>query len=103
MKVVSTSENGVVDHNTIFHFRQKQDMIYAQYSGGQIAQGYLVGNLIGTSISFTYCQRQVDGVLDYGASKAILSYENGRLRITEKFEWASRPGKSGINILEEVS
>lgn len=103
MNVITTSENGVVDRDTIFHFSQNMNFVYAKYSGGKIRKGFLVGNLNGYDFEFSYCQQQLNGVLDCGISKATFSYIDSKLRMTECFEWASRPGQSGINIFEEVS
>ena len=64
MNVIETSENGVVNQDTIFSFNQEQDLVYANYSGGQIAKGFLAGYLKGNKLEFTYCQVQVDGILD---------------------------------------
>ena len=64
MNVIETSENGVVNQDTIFSFNQEQDLVYANYSGGQIAKGFLVGYLKGNKLEFTYGQVQVDGILD---------------------------------------
>jgi hypothetical protein len=102
MNVIVTSENGVVNQHTIFSFYQEQNLVYANYSGGQIAKGYLVGNLSDDKLEFTYCQVQVDGILDNGRSNAELTTHNGKVRLVERFEWASRPGLMGINIFEEL-
>lgn len=102
MNVIETSENGVVNQETIFSFNQEQDLVYANYSGGRIAKGYLVGNLKGRKLQFTYCQVQVDGVLDNGKSDAELSIHNGKIRLIERFQWTSRPGQMGTNIFEEL-
>ncbi len=102
MNVIETSENGVVDQHTIFSFNQEEDLVYATYSGGKIAKGYLVGNLRGDQLDFTFCQIQVDGILDNGKSSAILTTHNGKVRLIEHFEWASRIGQKGVNVFEEL-
>ncbi|PWL39702.1 n-acetylglutamate synthase [Flagellimonas aquimarina] len=103
MNVVQTSENGVVNEETIFNFRQSGNMVEANYSGGQIAQGFLVGKIQGDILQFSYCQLQTDGELDNGISKSEISVKtNGKIRLTEHFEWASREGQSGVNIFEEL-
>ena len=102
MNVIETSENGVVNQDTIFSFNQEQDLVYANYSGGQIAKGFLAGYLKGNKLEFTYCQVQVDGILDNGKSNAELTTHKGKIRLIEHFEWASRPGQIGTNIFEEL-
>jgi hypothetical protein len=102
MNVIETSENGVVNQDTLFTFQQQDTLVYAEYSGGKIAKGYLIGNLVSNRLTFTYCQLQYNGTLDNGKSYAELEFRNGKLRLVEHFEWASRPGKMGVNIFEEI-
>ncbi len=104
MNVVKTAENGVVNHETIFVFSQKGDVISAEYSGGKIRQGFLVGKFLAENqLTFSYCQIQLDGKLDNGLSTCELSRnENGKVTLTEHFEWKSRPGEFGTNIFQEI-
>src|SRR6266404_3543973 len=99
MNVVKTAENGVVNHETIFHFSQKDGIVSAEYQGGKISKGFLVGKLQNQNqLEFSYCQMQVDGKLDNGVSTCQLSKnENGKITLTEHFEWKSRPGEFGTN------
>lgn len=102
MNVIETSENGVVNKDTLFTFQQRNTLVSAEYSGGKIAKGYLVGSLINNVLTFTYCQIQDDGTLDNGKSCAELEIRDGKLRLIEYFEWTSRPGERGVNIFEEI-
>lgn len=103
MNVIETSDNGVVNHDTLFCFQQQGTLVFAEYSGGKIAKGYLVGNLIDDALTITYCQIQTDGTLDNGKSHAELEMKNGKLRLIEHFEWALRPGENGVNFFEEIT
>ena len=102
MNVIKTAENGVVNHETIFHFSQKDEIVSAEYQGGKILKGFLVGKLsIQNQLEFSYCQMQVDDKLDNGVSICQLSKnENGKIILTEHFEWKSRPGEFGVNIFQ---
>ena len=40
---VENSSTGEVGQSTIFTYHQDQDIIWAEYSGGSIIRGYLVG------------------------------------------------------------
>lgn len=103
MTVVKTAENGVVNRETIFSFQQSGDLVSAHYAGGGVASGYLVGRIDGDRLEFRYCQADLSGGLDGGRSDCTLErLEDGRLRLIERFEWASRPG-GGENIFEQVS
>jgi hypothetical protein len=102
MNVIKTSENGVVNNETIFNFQQHGTLVHANYSGGQIEKGYLVGKMSYKQLKFTYCQVQIDGTLDTGKSTVEIEIFNKKIRLIEHFEWASRPGVYGINIFQEL-
>jgi len=103
MTVIKTSENGVVNKDTIFAFTQTEDLVTAEYAGGQIKKGFLVGNISERKLKFSYCQIQNDGKFDNGISSCeLFRNDKGKIRLTEHFEWKSRPGEMGINVFEEL-
>ncbi len=103
MNVIQTADNGVVNENTIFEFSQEGDAVNAEYSGGKIKKGFLVGIIKDNTLNFNYCQLQVDDVLDNGESTCELSInQSGKIRLIEHFEWKSRPGEFGTNIFEQI-
>ncbi|HSW71909.1 MAG TPA: hypothetical protein VLG44_00680 [Chlamydiales bacterium] len=104
MNVIHTDASGVVNHETIFYFSESNGVISAEYSGGKISQGFLVGKFTNDNqLVFSYCQMQVDGKLDFGTSQCTVSRaNNGKIILTEHFEWASRPGEFGTNIFQEM-
>lgn len=102
MRVVVTAPNGVVGRDTLFVFAQRGAVVEARYSGGRIAAGSLVGLLTGADFSFRYCQVTHDGAIDGGASTGRFEcLDDGRLRMTETFNWESRPGQ-GVNVFEQI-
>ena len=102
MNVTQTAQNGVVNSETVFNFTQMENFVYANYSGGKIKQGFLVGILKDNELEFRFAQVQINGRLDGGVSKCSLDInENGKLRLIEHFSWESQEG-SGINIFEEI-
>lgn len=104
MNVVKTADNGVVNQDTIFTFSQKDYVVSAEYQGGRILKGYLIGKLSPQNqLEFSYCQMQTDSKLDNGLSTCQLSKnENGKIILIEHFEWKSRPGEFGTNIFQEL-
>lgn len=101
MTVIETAQNGVVNQDTLFSFSQENDLAFANYSGGKIRKGFLVGNVTQSTLEFTYCQVQHDDTLDHGKSVAELVIHQGKIRLVEHFEWGSRPGEKGTNTFEE--
>jgi hypothetical protein len=104
MNVVETADNGVVNQDTIFYFSEKEGIVSAEYQGGKISKGFLVGRLSAhDQLEFSYCQMQIDGKLDNGESTCQLARnEYGKITLTEHFEWKSRPGEFGINVFQEL-
>lgn len=102
MNVIQTTQNGAVNESTIFTFSQTENVVSASYCGGKILKGYLVGTIENNELTFSYCQLQVDGMLDNGRSVCEMLIENDKIRLIEHFTWASRNSESGVNIFEEM-
>ena len=52
---VENTANGEVSSQTEFHYHQQGKMIWAEYGGGEILKGFLIGKWIDdTQIEFTY-------------------------------------------------
>lgn len=104
MNVVKTDACGVVNHETIFHFSQDKDVVEADYAGGKIVQGFLIGKMTNQNkLTFSYCQLQMDGKLDNGSSVCEVSKDtDGKIILTEHFEWSSRPGEFGTNVFKQL-
>jgi len=104
MNVVKTAECGVVNHETIFFFTQYENSVTAEYQGGKVAKGFLVGHFrADDKLEFSYCQMQRDGTLDNGVSICEVGYSlDGKITLTEHFQWKSRPGEFGTNIFQEL-
>ncbi len=104
MNVVQTADNGIVNHETIFHFEQKESQVWAHYSGGKIEKGYLVGTLEDELLSFTYCQLRKSGEMDHGESKCNVTREkSGKVKLEERFAMSTKNSKElGTNIFMEI-
>jgi len=98
-----TAPGGVVNHETIFVFRQEGRIVEAIYAGGQVLRGFLIGVIEGDRMRMQYCQLDIDGRFDGGQSTCDLERtDDGRIRIVEHFEWASREG-NGTNVIEQLA
>ena len=103
MTVIQTAENGVVNKDTLFYFTQEGNVVQAEYAGGMIKKGFLIGQIADYVLRFSYCQLQTDGVLDNGVSSCELSVgDTGKIMMLEHFEWKSRPGETGVNVFQEI-
>ena len=98
---VSNDAGGEVSGDTVFRFHQIDHMIWAEYQGGDIRRGYLVGTSDGATLEFRYVHLGIDGRTASGRSvDRVEVLDGGRVRLHERWRWESREG-SGTSVLEE--
>ena len=103
-KALSNSDNGEVGEQTLFYYCQTDDIISADYYGGEIAKGNLIGKeLQSGEFSFYYHHINVNGELKTGKclSKAT-ALDDGRLKLFEQWQWLCDDMSSGTSELIEV-
>ncbi|MFC4549704.1 MULTISPECIES: hypothetical protein [Halorussus] len=99
---VSNDEAGEVNAETEFHFEQDGERIYANYSGGRIVDGHLVGTFDGSRWDVRYVQMNERGETATGHSVGRVELlGDGRVRVEDEWEWESKPG-TGESVHEEV-
>lgn len=92
---------GEVDGATIFHYREAGGVVEADYAGGAIRRGFLVGTRAADRLDFRYAHLSEPGQTAAGHCRSrIVVLPDGRLRMYETWEWESRDG-SGTSVVEE--
>ena len=100
---VANTEDGEVSGDTRFQFEQEGERIYAQYSGGDIINGHLVGTFDGREWDIRYSQINSEHETASGHSVGTVTLlDDGRVRVEDEWEWESQDG-SGESALEEVA
>ncbi len=101
---VNNSASGEVSAETVFYYRQKNDLVWAEYQGGEIVFGSLIAKTDNQgNLEMRYQHLNTKGELMTGkcsSSPEILS--DGRIRLYEKWLWTSGDLSSGESIIEEV-
>ena len=98
---VKNSESGEVSDKTVFCYHQKGNVIWAEYSGGSIVKGFLIGTMDEDhNMHFNYQHMNADGELRTGSCDSEPSFENGKLRFNEKWKWTM--GEEGTSVIEEI-
>ncbi|GLF94161.1 hypothetical protein [Streptomyces yaizuensis] len=93
---------GQVGTGTRFVYHERDGRIWAEYTGGDIVRGYLVGTRAGDRIDFRYVQLRTDATTATGhCVSEVTELPDGRIRLAESWEWESREG-SGTSVVEEV-
>ncbi len=100
---VSNSENGETSNDTVFYYQQTGNILTAEYSGGRIIKGHLIGlvDSLG-NIDMRYHQVNDNGELMTGICRSIPKrLPNGKIRLYESWEWTSGDRSKGQSIIEE--
>ncbi|MEE1218508.1 MAG: GNAT family N-acetyltransferase [Ruminococcus sp.] len=98
------SENGEVDASTVFCYHQKGSTIWAEYSGGEISKGFLIGTTdYEGNLDFHYQHINKDGQIRIGKCKSIPKItDNGKLELTESWQWLNGDYSTGNSVLIEI-
>ncbi|MDB1089887.1 hypothetical protein PJ985_20220 [Streptomyces sp. ACA25] len=99
---VADQQAGQVGTRTRFRYHQHGHQVWADYSGGDIVRGALIGTRSEDMIDFRYVQLRTDGTTASGhCVSRIVALPGGRLRLEESWRWESQPGR-GTSIVEET-
>ncbi|MEU5796407.1 hypothetical protein E2C11_31200 [Streptomyces lavendulae] len=94
---------GQVGTRTRFAYHEQGGAIWAEYRGGDIVRGHLVGTRAGDRLDFRYVQLRTDGSTACGhCVSTVVELPDGRVRLEESWEWESGPG-SGTSVVEQVT
>ncbi len=101
---VENTDNGEVTGDTVFNYYQDGKMIWADYSGGSVVKGHLIGLIDkNNNLDFRYHHINTSNEIMTGKCKSkpeIL--ENGKIRFHEKWQWTCRDRSSGTSVVEEI-
>ncbi|MGW6859376.1 hypothetical protein [Streptomyces xanthophaeus] len=99
---VADQAPGQVGRRTRFEYHEQVGCVWAEYSGGDVVRGHLVGTRAGDTLDFRYVQLRTDGTTASGHCVSLVrELPDGRLRLEETWTWESRAG-SGTSLVEQV-
>lgn len=101
---VQNSETGEVSGETVFHYRQKDNVVWAEYLGGAIVFGNLIAKFdVDGKLEMRYQHLNQNGEFMTGvciSTPEIL--DDGRIRLHEKWQWTSGDFSAGESVIEEI-
>ncbi|EMY33822.1 hypothetical protein D477_012940 [Arthrobacter crystallopoietes BAB-32] len=99
---VANTASGEVGATTLFRYHQDGKVIWAEYAGGAVVRGYLVGTRSGDRLDFRYSHLNIDLQTASGVCESRISVlDDGRVQFRETWQWESRP-EQGTSIVEEL-
>jgi len=101
---VANNENGEVSVEVVFHYQQRGNILTADYAGGKIMQGHLIGLVSDKGvINMRYHQVNTQGELMTGTCTSTPELlPNGKIRLYEEWQWTSGDRSKGNSVLEEI-
>lgn len=101
---VSNTDNGETSSETIFHYKQENNILTAHYAGGKIVCGHLLGLVDEQGhIDIRYHQMNKEDQLMTGRCQSTPEVlPNGKIRLHEQWQWTSGDCSSGTSIIEEM-
>lgn len=98
------SENGEVSEQTLFTYHQDGNLLWAEYSGGDILKGSLIGNVLDKGeLDFVYQHMNLSMQIKTGKCHSVPKIlEDGKLELSEQWEWTSGDYSKGESLLIEV-
>jgi len=103
-KVLNNSENGNVGAETIFIYRQSGDIIFAEYYGGDILKGQLLGKFVNEEyLEFAYQHLNTEKEIMTGKCKSFPEIDNdGKIILNEIWQWTCKDNSCGKSTLKEI-
>jgi hypothetical protein len=99
---VENSATGEVGQSTTFTYHQDGEVIWAEYAGGAVVRGYLVGTRQAGKLNFRYAHLATNMETSTGVCESVIEVlDDGRVRFHESWAWESRP-ETGNSIVEEL-
>ncbi len=102
-KTQSNTNNGEVSDETIFRYYQNENIIWANYDGGQIIKGHLVGKWVNDHLEFVYHHINKEHELMTGKCKSYIEYVEGeKIKLNEFWQWTCNDFSAGESTIIEI-
>lgn len=100
---VNTS-NGEVNGETIFCYHQRGNEFWAEYSGGEISRGYMIGFVEQNgALDFYYHHINTQNNIRVGKCHSIPRLlDNGKIELAEEWQWLNGDMSKGSSIVTEL-
>ncbi len=104
-RVLSSSQNSQTDDQTIFHYQQDGTLVWANYHGGEIVKGHLLGHVDPATGCLEMRYHHIDQYQQLCTgichSTPRLSAEN-KIQLHETWQWTCKDHSRGTSVLEEI-
>ena len=101
--LIQNSDNGQVDTETIFNYKQEDNLVTADYFGGTIKYGKIIAELKSDELNMLYQCLTTDYQLKAGKAIAQISLtENGKIKLSLNWQWLTNGNDKGKSEYIEI-
>jgi len=103
-KSISNSTTGEVEETTLFHYFQRDHILWATYSGKNIQFGTMTGLVDNDGhLEFSYQHVNAENQIMTGLCKSKpIILENGKIQLHETWQWTCKDKSKGTSVIEEI-
>lgn len=103
-RTVANAESGEVTADTLFHYHQDGDLVWAEYAGGGVRKGQLLAVADDQGrLDMRYQHVNGAGELMTGVCRSTPEVlPDGRYRVHEEWRWTCGALDSGSSVIEQV-
>ncbi len=96
--LIENSKKGKVNSETIFKYKQKGNLVTADYSGGSIKYGKIIASLKNDKLNMLYQCITTENELKAGKAIAEISFtKENKMKLKLNWEWLNTENESGIS------
>ncbi|WP_303318500.1 hypothetical protein Q4Q34_04105 [Flavivirga abyssicola] len=96
--LIENSENGKVNSETIFKYKQKGNLVTADYYGGTIKYGKIIAHLKNDKLDMLYQCITTENELKAGKAVAQISVtSSNKIKLILNWEWLENKNEHGIS------
>lgn len=101
--LIQNSENGQVNLDTVFEYKQDNNLVTADYYGGTIKYGKIIADLQDDKLHMLYQCLTTDNELKAGKAEAQISLtDEGKMKLTLNWEWLTNSNSKGTSEYVEI-
>jgi hypothetical protein len=94
--LLQNTEGGQVNAETLFKYKQKGNLVTADYAGGSVIYGKIIAHLEGDTLNMLYQCLTTDNQLKAGKAIAKASWTNeGKIHLSLNWEWLNESQTKG--------
>jgi hypothetical protein len=99
----TNSENGEANGQTVFRYFQEGKILWAEYAGGEIIRGHMIGTVSNDgALDFHYQHINAGGHIRIGKCRSTPNQtENGKLELHENWQWLNGDLSTGTSVVIE--